>query len=144
LEWKIYKNEAYSIFFLENFWISFAFVICLSCVENVGPWTLALRNDLCAFEGVPDVRKLEWLLINAGAQYVEAAGFVKAFWGERFLRGEKVTGGLPDFFLLEDVHAGCWISLMVVPDGFDFDENDGVLIACDDVEFSATVGVVPG
>jgi len=81
-------------------------------------------------------------LVGAGGQYVKTAGFVEAFGGVRFLRGQEVAGGLPNFLLLEGVHACGGVSLLVVPDGLDFDKDEGLAIAGDDVEFSTAVGVV--
>ena len=86
--------------------------------------------------------KLERFLVGAGGEYVKTTGFVEAFGGVRFLRGQKVAGGLPDFLLFEGVDAGRRVSLLVVPDGFDFDKDEGLAIAGDYVEFSAAVGVV--
>lgn len=109
----------------------------LVAVLNVG-------DDLRAFEGVLDVRKLERGLIDAGTQDVKAAGFFKSFGGEFFLCCQKVACGLPNFLLLECVYAGRRIPLLVVPHGLDFDEDEFVSIAGNDVEFSAAVGVVAG
>ncbi len=110
-------------------------------------WLLAVLNvgdDLRAFEGVLDVRKLERGLIDACAQHVKAAGFFKSSGGEFFLRCQKMTRRLPDFLLFESVYAGRRIPLLVVPHGFDFDKDELVPVAGDDVEFSAAVGVVAG
>ena len=109
----------------------------LVAVLNVG-------DDLGAFEGVFDVRKLERGLIDSCTEYVEAARFLETFGGEFFLRCQKVTCGLPNFLLLEGVHAGRRIPLLVAPHGLDFDKDEFVSIAGDDVEFSATVSVVAG
>ena len=97
-----------------------------------------------AFECVLDVRKLKRGLIDSCTENVEAARFLETFGGEFFLRCQKVTRGLPNFLLLEGVHAGCRIPLLVVPHGLDFDKDELVSIAGDDVEFSATVSVVAG
>ena len=107
-------------------------------------YRLNVRDDLGAFECVLDVRKLKRGLIDSCTENVEAARFLETFGGEFFLRCQKVTRGLPNFLLLEGVHAGCRIPLLVVPHGLDFDKDEFVSIAGDDVEFSATVSVVAG
>ena len=47
------------------------------------------------------------------------------------------------FLLLLDIDACSRVSLLVVPNGLDFDEHDGSVVTCNDVEFPALVGVVP-
>ena len=103
-----------------------------------------MGDDLRSFKCVLDVRKLERGLIDAGTQDVKAAGFFKSFGGEFFLRCQKMTRRLPNFLLFESVYASRRIPLLVVPHGLDFDKDELVPVAGDDVEFSATVGVVAG
>ena len=90
------------------------------------------------------MRELERLLINSGAQDVKTAGLVESFGGKLFLHCQKVASSLPNFLLFECVHAGGGIALLIVPYGLDFDKDEFVSIAGDDVEFSATVSVVAG
>lgn len=105
----------------------------------LNPW-----EDFVCFEGVFVVRELERFLVGAGAQYVETAWRVEAFGRDCILRCQKVAGGLPNFLLLEGVHAGGRIPFLVVPDGLDFDEYESSVIAGDNVEFSAVVSVIAG
>ncbi len=55
-----------------------------------------------------------------------------------------MTGGFPDFSLLECVDTCSRIALLVVPDGFDFYEDDRFVDFSDNVEFTTLIGVIAG
>lgn len=55
-----------------------------------------------------------------------------------------MTGGLPDFFLLKSVYAGCGVSLLVIPDGLYFYKDDCISITCYNIQLTATIGVIAG
>ena len=88
--------------------------------------------------------ELQWLLVGAGAQHVETAGLFESLGGEFLLRGQKVASRLPNLLLLEGVDACGGVSLRIVPDGLDFDKDEGGSVAGDDIKLSAVVGVVAG
>ena len=102
------------------------------------------REDFAPFEGVFKVHKLERFLVGAGAQNVKTARLFEAFGRDCFLRSQEVASGLPNFLLLESVHAGGWVTFLTVPNGFDFDKNERSVIAGDNVELPAMVSVIAG
>ena len=82
--------------------------------------------------------ELERLLVGACAQNVKTTGLIESFRGDGFLCGQKVASGLPNFLLLGGV------AFLIIPDGLDFDKDEGCSFAGDNVEFSAMVCVVTG
>ena len=88
--------------------------------------------------------ELERLLVGACAQNVKTTGLIESFRGDGFLCGQKVASGLPNFLLLERVHASGGVAFLIIPDGLDFDKDEGCSFAGDNVEFSAMVCVVTG
>ena len=111
---------------------------------RISPNELNHWDDLRAFECIFVMCKLERLLVGAGAQHVKTAWLIEAFWGDGFLCGQKVASGLPNFLLLERVHASGGVPFLVIPYGLDFDKDECCSIAGDNVEFSAMVCVVTG
>lgn len=105
---------------------------------------LDIGNDLIAFKGVFDVRKLERFLVGAGAQNIETARSVKALRGNCFLRCQEMASGLPNLLLLESVHTCGRVPFLVIPNRLDFNKNESPVIAGDNVEFSAMVSVITG
>ena len=105
-------------------------------------YPLTLRNDLGAFEGVLDMRKMERVLVDSCRENVKSARLVESLGGCLFLRVQEMAGGLPDLLLLGRIHAGRRVPLLVVPDGLDFHEYDCFSVLGNNVKLSALVGVV--